>query len=119
MGGSSNGLDVYETQEGYADTWDVGGSRYSFYANAAFDPQQYVGNTSAVPLALLSAPPTYATLDSAGGANGYGPSGAASRTAAGSPFNPSASPLPWMIGGVIVAVYLFHYLYYRERRRRG
>jgi hypothetical protein len=116
MGGQQGGLDVYEQQEGYSDTWDIGGSRWSLYSESAFNPYSSVGTTTAVPLALLSAPPTYATLD--GASANYGPQGASSRAARTAPWSPKVSPLPWMIAGVVVAVYLFHYIYFKKDRGR-
>jgi hypothetical protein len=109
----SGQLPIYEYQNGYADTWDIGGSRFGFYSSMAFDPDAYVGTSTVVPLAILSAPPTYGQL------GGYGPmaTNAAASNAAAQPWNPKQSPLPLVILGIAVALYGLHWLYYKERRK--
>jgi hypothetical protein len=110
-------LPVSEVQQGYADTWDIGGSRFPFWAQDAFDPWAYVGTTTVVPMALLSAPPTYGQLDSAAGS--YGSSGSASRLASSNPWHPGKSPLVITLVALVVTLYAFHWLYYKGRGRRG
>lgn len=114
-------IPVNEVQQGYADTWDLGGSRWPLYSAQAFDPYAYVGTTTVVPLALLSAPPTYGQLD-ASSSNAYasGPQGGsqASALAQSQPWNPKNSPLVPTIIGIVVGLYLFHYLYYKDRRKK-
>lgn len=107
-------LPVEEVQQGYSDTWNVGGSRWPFYSSDAFDPYAYVGTTTVVPMALLSAPPTYGQLDAA--SSNYGTNGAAARTASATPWNPGKSPLVPTIVALVVGVYLFHWLYYKDKR---
>lgn len=116
MRGSANTLPVEEVQQGYADTWNIGGSRFPFYSEQAFDPYAYVGTTTVVPMALLSAPPTYGQLDSA--AASYGSNGAAQRVANANPWHPGLSPLPLTIVGLVVGVFVFHWLYYKDRRKK-
>jgi hypothetical protein len=115
------GPPVNEVQQGYADTWDIGGSRWGMYSAQAFDPYSYVGTTTVVPMALLSAPPTYGQLDastSAAYATGPGGGTQASTLAQSAPWNPKTSPLVPTIVAIVVGVYLFHYLYYKDRKRR-
>lgn len=116
MAKASNALMVEEVQQGYADTWNIGGSRFPFYSEQAFDPYAYVGTTTVVPMALLSAPPTYGQLDSAAGS--YGTTGAASRVANANPWHPGLSPLPLTIVGLVFGVLVFHWLYYKDRRKK-
>lgn len=117
MSRSSSVLPVEEVQQGYSDTWNIGGSRFAFYSEDAFDPYAYVGTTTVVPMALLSAPPTYGQLDAASGPNGVGANGAASRTASANPWSPSKSPLVPTIAALVIGVYVFHWLYYKNRRK--
>ena len=106
-------LPVYETQEGYADTWDVGGSRWSLYSSSAFDPDAYVGTTTVVPTAVLSIAPTYSNL----GSYGAQQSNPGAMVAAADPWNPKHSPTPLVIVGLGFALYALHWLYYKERRK--
>lgn len=112
----TNALMVEEVQQGYADTWNIGGSRFPFYSEQAFDPYAYVGTTTVVPMALLSAPPTYGQLDSASAS--YGSAGRGSRIANSAPWSPSKSPLPLTIAALVIGVVVFHWLYYKDRRRK-
>lgn len=116
MAKQANTLAVDEVQQGYADTWNIGGSRFPFYSEQAFDPYAYVGTTTVVPMALLSAPPTYGQLDAASAS--YGSTGAASRVANANPWNPGKSPLPMTIAALVVGVLVFHWLYYKDRRKK-
>lgn len=108
-------LPVSEVQQGYNDTWDIGGSRWALYSDSAFDPYAYVGTTTVVPMALLSAPPTYGQLNSAAGQ--YGSNGAASRVASANPWSPVESPMVLTIVGLVLGIYAFHYLYYKKHKR--
>lgn len=115
--GNQSGLVATEVQQGYADTWDVGGSRWPFYSADAFDPYAYVGTTTVVPMALLSAPPTYGQLDSSSAAYG-GNAPQSAMLAASAPWSPKSSPLVMIILALVVGLYMFHYLYYKDRRKR-
>jgi hypothetical protein len=108
-------LPVEEVQQGYADSWSIGGSRFPFYSQDAFDPYAYVGTTTVVPMALLSAPPTYGQLDAS--AANYGTTGSAARNASASPWNPGQSPLVPTVVALVIGVYVFHWLYYKNRKR--
>lgn len=107
-------LPVYEMQNGYADTWDVGGSRWPLYSSMAFDPDTYVGSTTVTPIAVLSVPPTYGQLAGGSGAPGYDP---LAQNAAAAPWNPKHSPTPLVLIGLAIALYGLHWLYYKEHRR--
>ncbi|MGH7239166.1 MAG: hypothetical protein ACREHG_03760 [Candidatus Saccharimonadales bacterium] len=109
-------LAVNEIQQGYANTLDIGGSRWAgTYAADAFDPYAYVGTTSVVPLAVLSAPPTYGQLDSAyyGGSGG---ANLASSVAKSNPMSPVHSPVVLTIVALVVGLYMFHWLFYKGRK---
>lgn len=108
-------LPVTELQNGYQDTWDIGGSRWALYSAMAFDPDAYVGTTTTVPLAVLSAPPTYGQLGS-----GYqgAKANAAATNAANNPWSFSQSPTILIIVALAVALYGIHWLYYKEREGR-
>lgn len=108
-------LPVAQVQQGYANTVDIGGSRWPFYANDAFNPYAYVGTTTVVPEALLSAPPTYGQLNG-NYVNGAMPT--AGNVAASNPWSPSTSPLVYVIVALVVGIYGFHYLYYKDRKRK-
>jgi hypothetical protein len=108
-----NTMAVYETEQGYADTWGIGGDRFPFLPRSMFSPSPFVGTTSPTPIALLSIPPTYGNLSQAQATYGS-PS---SNSAAAAPWSPSASPLPWIIVGLLVGLYGIHKLYYDKRRR--
>lgn len=109
------GLPVFEYQQGYADTWDVGGSRWPLWSSSAFDPDAYVGTTTVVPLAVLSAPPTYTQMGGLYGQVGDSP---AMANAMANPWNPKHSPTPVVLVALALALYGIHYLYYKERRKR-
>jgi hypothetical protein len=112
------GIPVNEWQQGYADTWDVGGSRFGLWAQSAFSPNSYVGTTTTVPLAVLSAPPTYSQLgggsSTAAGLGGYSP---VASNAGANPWSPKHSPLPMVIVGFIVGLWGLHWLYYKDKRK--
>lgn len=107
-------LPVYEYQNGYQDTFDIGGSRWGLWSSSAFDPDAYVGTTTVVPLAVLSAPPTYQNMGTYGGSQ---PTPAVAN-AAGSPWSLKSSPTPLILVGLAIALYGLHWLYYKERRGR-
>lgn len=111
------GLPTFEYQQGYADTWDVGGSRFPFWSSMAFDPDAYVGTTTVVPLAVLSAPPTYGQMGGQGGTYGNLSSPVAANAAA-NPWNPKHSPTPIIIVALALALYGLHWLYYKDRRKK-
>lgn len=115
MRGSAQALPVEEVQQGYSDTWNIGGSRFPLYSENAFDPYAYVGTTTVVPMALLSAPPTYGQLDAA--SSSYGTTGSAARNANSAPWNPGQSPLVPTLVALVVGVYIFHWLYYKNRKK--
>ena len=101
---------------GQGDTWQVGGSRFALLSNYAFNPVGYGQTAEAVPFALPSIPPVY------GQTGGVDPTATASMNAASaaasSPLSLKASPLPWVIGGLFVAVIGLHVLHWSEREER-
>lgn len=108
------GLPIYENQEGYSDTWDVGGSRFALWSSSAFDPDSYVGTTTTVPLAVQSIPPTYGQLGPSGSAGGgYNP---ATQAAAANPFNAKLSPLPVTLVCLAIALLGVHFLYFHKKK---
>jgi hypothetical protein len=109
-------MPVYENEQGYVDTWGVGGDRFAFLPSSMFSPQPFVGTTSPVPTALLSIPPTYNQLNSAN--QDYGTQGAAARQGASAPWSPKSSLVPWVIVSLIVGLYGIHTLYYKDKRKK-
>jgi hypothetical protein len=95
----------------FVETVDIGGSRFPFWSARAFNPAGQVGATTTTTLATLSVPPTYSAM---GGGTGYATMGAATQ-ASGAPWSPSASPLPWTLGLLILALLIAHQLYFRRR----
>lgn len=108
-------MPISEVQNGYVDTWNIGGDRFSFLAGSMFSPQAYVGLTDTVPIGLLSVPPTYDQLSGMVGGMGqtYNNAGA---IAAGSPWNPRKSLVPWVLFGLIIGWLGVHHLYYKRHR---
>src|ERR1700677_3286499 len=93
------GMPVYENEQGYVDTWGVGGDRFGFLPASMFSPTAVVGTTSPVPLALLSIPPTYNQLGTANAQ--YGQSTLAGTAGQSAPWNPKKSLVPWVLFGLI------------------
>ncbi len=98
---------------GQGDTWQVGGSRFALFSNYAFNPVGYGPTAEQVPYALPSVPPVYGQGTSLGGDSGATMQQAMIATA--SPLHPKFSPLPWVIGGIFVAVLALHWLHWHER----
>lgn len=109
-------MPIYEVEQGYVDTWGVGGDRFGFLPQSMFYPQPYIGTTSPVPLAVLSIPPTYNQLNSAN--SDYGVATAGARAGAAAPWSPSQSLVPWVLVGLIVGFLGVHYLYFDKKRRK-
>lgn len=110
--GVQNTMPVYETEQGYIDTWGVGGDRFAFLPSSMFSPTAFLGTTDPSTLALLSIPPTY---DQVGyGVNGQGNSAAA--RGASAPWNPKASIVPWVLAALVVGWFGIHRLYYHKHR---
>ena len=110
---------VSESANGYEDTWNIGGSRFSLWASSAFDPDTYVGTTTVVPTAVLSIAPTYSNLAAGvGGTYAGAPGGdvVAAGQAAQNPMSLQKSPTPIVLGSLLIAVVGIHWLYYRERK---
>lgn len=114
MATTAPGIPVSEYEDGYADTWNIGGSRFALWSEDAFDPQAYTGITSPVPLALLSIPPTYGEMDSV--SQNYSGTGQASNNAGAAPFSFVHSPTPWIVVGLIVGFVALHKLYYSKKK---
>jgi hypothetical protein len=108
-------MPVYENEQGYIDTWGVGGDRFGFLSSSMFDPQPFVGTTNPVPEALLSIPPTYNQLGRA--SNAYGVGSALPSAGSSAPWNPSQSLVPWVILGLILGVWGIHSLYFKKGRK--
>lgn len=115
----ANVMPIYENEQGYLDTWGVGGDRFSFLSSSMFAPNPFIGTTTLVPEALLSIPPSYNTINmmGSGGAGAYGASGAAGQAGAAAPWNPSQSLVPWVIFGLIFGLWGIHTLYYKKGKR--
>ena len=80
-----------------------------------FNPLQFYGTTSPVPEALLSIPPTYAQL---GAANAqYGQGSLAGSVGAQQPWNPKVSITPWVVVGLLIALWGIHTLYFKDKRK--
>jgi len=116
MGTAAGVMPVYENEQGYMDTWGVGGDRFSFLSKSMFAPDPFIGTTTLVPEALLSIPPTYGQMGTANAA--YGSAGASARVAASNPWSPQASPLPWVIVALIVGVWGIHTLYFKRGKKK-
>jgi hypothetical protein len=110
-------MPVYEQEQGYVDTWGVGGDRFGFLPSSMFHPDPFIGTTTLVPEALLSIPPTYSQLGPGGALNTQYGNGQAASQASAAPWSPSVSPLPWTIAALIVAVFGVHWLYFRDKRK--
>lgn len=109
-------LDVFSESNGYDNATNIGGSRYPLWTSQAFNPNNFVGQTTPVPLALLSVPPTYDQLPQNGsGGNG---SSAYGSLASMKPWSPSASPTPHIIFWLVVGVLGIHFLYYSKKKRK-
>lgn len=98
---------------GQGDTWQVGGSRFALFNNYAFNPVGYGPLEQQVPYALPSVPPVYGQGSAFGGDSGGTQQAAV--MASNSPLSPKASPLPWVLGGIIVSVAALHWLHWHEK----
>lgn len=98
---------------GQGDTWQVGGSRFALFNNYAFNPVGYGPTQEQVPYALPSVPPVYGQGTSLGGDSGATMQAAA--LAQQKPLSGKWSPLPWMLGGIFVAVIGLHWLHWSEK----
>lgn len=108
------GWPTSEWENGYADTYMIGGSRFPLWAQMAFDPNAYVGTTQVSTLATLSAPPTYSQL---GSSNYAGMSNPMVANAGSNPWSPVQSPTPLILVALVLSLFALHWLYYKERRR--
>ena len=108
-------LPISEFEQGYFDTWNIGGDRFAFLSRSMFDPTAFVGTTDPTTLAVLSVPPTYDELP-IGGVNGS-PGSQARAVGAANPWAPKASIVPWVLLGVFVGWLGIHVLYYHKRKR--
>ena len=93
----------------FIETGDVGGSRFGFWTPRAFNPSGMVGVTTTTQVATLSVPPTFSTM------SGGQPYSTGATQASGSPWSTKASPLPWLIGLLVLAMLLSHHLYFKRR----
>lgn len=99
--------------------YDLGGSRiYPWSRGLAITPpamySNYIGTGNGLPIA-----PPVASLPSTTGAAGVVAGSAPSPAAAiAAPMSPTASPLPWVVGGLILGVGALYALHYRDERRR-
>lgn len=114
---STVAMPVYEQEQGYVDTWGVGGDRFGFLSKSMFAPNPFIGTTTLVPEALLSIPPTYNQLGAGSVGATYG-GGQAAAQAGANPWSPNASPLPWVILFLLLGVWGIHTLYFKKRGRR-
>jgi hypothetical protein len=109
-------MPVYENEQGYIDTWGIGGDRFSFLPQSMFTPAPFVGTTSPTTLGLLSIPPTYNQLQIAN-QQAYGGGSLASQQGAAAPFDPRKSLVPWVVVGLLLGVWGIHQMYYKGRHR--
>lgn len=98
---------------GQGDTWQVGGSRFALFSNYAFNPVGYGPLAEQLPYALPSVPPVYGQGTALGGDSGA--TQQAAMIGAAAPLSPRWSPLPWVLGGAVVAVVGLHFLHWAER----
>ncbi len=103
---------------GQGDTWQIGGSRWALLSNYAFNPIGYGPTAQSIPYALPSVPPVYGQGGGGqGGAQMDSGTGQAIVNASSNPLHPKWSPLPWVIGGIFVAVLSLHWLHWHESAR--
>lgn len=115
MAQAQNVMPVYGNEQGYLETWGIGGDRFAMFPQSMFHPQALVGTTDPSTLAVLSIPPTYDQLGHGYG-QAYGPS--AQATAHNDPWNPKASLVPWVILALVIGWFGIHRLYYKKGRRK-
>jgi hypothetical protein len=99
----------------YVQTFQVGGSRWPTWAQSAFNPIGLVGRSNV----QAASDPTVPPLVTQVGAGSMGVGSAmpsAGDIASANPWNPKASPLVFVVGGVLLIV-VFHHLYYRRGRK--
>lgn len=90
--------------------FDAGGARiYPWSTSLAISPPAYYSNYMGTAAGLPVAPPVSALAGTAGA-----PSSTVSQ-ATSMPWGKN-SPLPWVIGGLILAVGATHILHYRDKR---
>jgi hypothetical protein len=108
-------MPVSEVENGYVDTWNIGGDRFAFLARSMFNPLAFLGTTNPATLGLLSVPPTYDQLP-AGGV-GQNPN-MAPMIGAANPWNPRQSIVVPVLIALVISVIGVHYLYFHRRGRR-
>jgi hypothetical protein len=92
--------------------YDLGGSRiYPWSTSLAITPpayySDYIGSGQGVPVT-----PPVASLSALSATSGHPGNSPASAAAISQPFG-RHSPLPWAIGGLILAVFVMHHVHYR------
>jgi hypothetical protein len=114
---------------GGADTAVVNGQRYTMPSWAMYAPTGYGPQTTGVPQISPSIPPflggapVAATGGSIGeGVGGYGTAGQnqiVAQIANQNPWNPKASPVPWAIAMLVVALLLLKHVHWRDTILEG
>ena len=107
----NSGLPVVGVGSGYAQTVDIGGSRFPIWGASAFNPMGMTASTTATTYATPSVPAVYGSQPS------QYTGASSSMLASMDPWSTSASSLPLVIVGLVVSVFLIWHLYYRDRRK--
>lgn len=95
--------------------YDAGGARiYPISAGMAITPPSYYSDYIGPATGLPVAPPSGELSDTTGATGG---NTAAVLDAAANPWG-STSPLPWVVGGIVVALGALYAVHYHERRER-
>ena len=114
MGGRAQGaVSFARVGPSLENGYDEGGARiYPFSAGLAISPPAYYGDYIGSGTGLAVAPPA-ASLVSTAGAGGPG-AGVAAHVSE-HPWSLQWSPLPYVVGGVVLSVVALYALHYREK----
>lgn len=106
------GMLTVADQSSDGNTYQIGGSRFPLYdANLMFGAYGTGGTSSPAPYATPSVPPI---LGQTGQVSPMSNPAASSNSAA---LHPRLSPLPWVVGGLIGAVLLLHWLHWHDEKK--
>jgi hypothetical protein len=99
---------------GPGTTTEIGGSRFAMWNDAVVNPIGWGQQWASTPEAYPTVPPMYGQA----GPSGYPASTATSTNVAGAvsnPLHPKASPVIWVVLGLIGGVAALHWLHWRDR----